>query len=260
MKGLILALLFTTGAYAFQSQIKPASRKGIKMQESKADLEKLAKELNPIIGFYDPLNLAEAEFWDQSNEATIGFLRHAEIKHGRVAMAAFVGYCVHAAGIQFPKHIPGEYTTTSPAELWDQVPTNGQLQIIFFIGFLEYWSELGERVGLPAHYMRGGKPGAFNSFKDNQKDLQLPHPVPFDLYDPFGFNKKKTEEKLAEGRLKEINNGRLAMIGIFGFLAESKVPGSVPFLTGKIAAYDGDYMAPLSPQVTDVVGTLFGSS
>ncbi len=27
------------------------------------DLEKLAKELNPIIGFYDPLNLAEAEFW-----------------------------------------------------------------------------------------------------------------------------------------------------------------------------------------------------
>ena len=36
MKGLILALLFTTGAYAFQSQIKPASRKGIKMQESKA--------------------------------------------------------------------------------------------------------------------------------------------------------------------------------------------------------------------------------
>ena len=48
--------------------------------ETKADLETLAKNLNPAIGYYDPLNLADGEFWGQSNEATIGFLRHAEIK------------------------------------------------------------------------------------------------------------------------------------------------------------------------------------
>ena len=44
--------------------------------------------------------------------------------------------------------------------------------------------------------------------------------------------------------MKEINNGRLAQIGIMGCLAESKVEGAVPAIAGKIAHYDGDYMAP----------------
>ena len=35
------------------------------------------------------------------------------------------------------------------------------------------------------------------------------------------------------------------MLGIFGFLAESKVLGSVPVLSF-IQPYDGDYMAPFA--------------
>lgn len=59
------------------------------------------------MGFWDPLNLAEADFWNQGNEATIGWLRHAEIKHGRVAMAAFVGYIFGANKVAFPWDIAG---------------------------------------------------------------------------------------------------------------------------------------------------------
>ena len=38
---------------------------------------------------------------------------------------------------------------------------------------------------------------------------------------------------------------RAQMIGIMGFVAESKVPGSVPALEGIIKPFAGDVMAPL---------------
>ena len=68
---------------------------------------------------------------------------------------------LHANGIQLPIHIPGDYTTKSPAELWDQVPEAGKWQIVLFVCFLEFFSESGAGG---AHYTKGGKPGAFPSF------------------------------------------------------------------------------------------------
>merc|ERR1719384_621951 len=66
------------------------------LSATKEDLVTIAEKANPIVKFYDPLALADKDFWGQGSEATIGFLRQAEIKHGRVAMAAFVGYCVQS--------------------------------------------------------------------------------------------------------------------------------------------------------------------
>ena len=74
---ILLSLAATASAFAPAST---SSRASVAVQESKADLEALAGSLNPIVKFYDPLNLAEAEFWGTTNEQTIGFLRHAEIK------------------------------------------------------------------------------------------------------------------------------------------------------------------------------------
>ena len=41
------------------------------------------------------------------------------------------------------------------------------------------------------------------------------------------------------------------MLGIFSILAESKVPGSVPLITGLIPEYSGDYMVPFEADLID---------
>jgi hypothetical protein len=93
MKTAVLATL-AASAVAFAPASKPA-RASVAVQETKADLEVMAKKLNPVVGFWDPLNLAEAEFWGTSNEATIGYLRHAEIKY-----VLFLCYCLPVISAQ----------------------------------------------------------------------------------------------------------------------------------------------------------------
>jgi hypothetical protein len=223
------------------------ARRADAYMETLDDLKAKAKELNPI-GYFDPLGLGKASFWDQSNEATIGFLRHAEIKHGRVAMAGFVGYCIHENGIHWPwalsTSLPdySSFEGLSAPAVWDAIPTAAKLQIIVIIGFFEFWSEsqyVLEKDGT-SHYMRGGKPGYFPTFKE------IPHPVPYNLWDPFSFTKRLSEEKKAKSLNAEINNGRLAMIGLMSLVSEARVPGAVPALQGLIKPYTGEVMAPFT--------------
>merc|ERR1719359_1218341 len=197
--------------------------------------------------YWDPLNLATQEFWGQSNEATIGFLRHAEIKHGRVAMAGFIGYCVHENGIHFPWTYPGvdwaAFEKMSAPAVWDNLPVGARIQIIVGVGILEAWGEnsVALEADGEAHYMRGGKPGYYPTFDE------LLHPVPFNLYDPFKLFEDQSEEQKARRLFAEINNGRLAMIGLFSLLLASKSDQAVPILNGLIKKYDGDVMAPFTP-------------
>ena len=92
------------------------------------DLRGLAKTQNPVLGYFDPLKLGDQDFWDQGNDATVGFLRHAEMKHGRVAMAGFVGYCIHENGIRWPwalsTSLPdySSFDGLSAPAVWDATP------------------------------------------------------------------------------------------------------------------------------------------
>jgi len=238
MKLAILSLLAGTAAAFVPAKV---SQPATALHETQADLKELAGKLNPIVKFYDPLGLSEQNFWGKSNEETIGFIREAEVKHGRIAMFAFVGYIAHANGITFPWAMQMDGTPfpqgLTPPEAWDAVSDAGKLQIFSFIGFLELWREIASGT----HYMKGGKIGYFPAF-----DSKYIPGGALNLYDPFGFHKNRSEEAKAAGLVKEINNGRLAMLGIFGFVSEAKMEGAVPALKGIIPHYDGDVMAPLS--------------
>merc|ERR1712008_649640 len=89
--------------------------------------------------------------------------------------------------------------------------------------------------------MGGRQPGKYPSFQLFRDNIHFV----LDLYDPFGFSKKMSAEQKEKRLVMEINNGRLAMLGIFGFLVADKLPGSVPLLTGIAIPYAGDPMVPL---------------
>jgi len=254
----MLSLPSLAAAYSAPATVAPrAVRAASPVMETLDELKVVAAKLNPAVGYWDPLKLAEAEFWDNTNAETIGFLRHAEIKHGRVAMAGFVGYCVQANGIKFPWEPFASITATSPPDQWDALPEAAKIQIILGVGFLEWWSELRLEPGA-MHYMKGGKPGYVPAF-DATPD-QLPHWIGLNLWDPFKFTKDLSPEQKEAKLLTEVNNGRLAMIGLMGLLSEAKVPGSVPLLKGVIPFYAGEPMAPLAytgPSFGEVHSALF---
>merc|ERR1712238_521430 len=206
-----------SGATAFHGTVSAPNRQRSVVMETKAEMVELAKQLNPVVGYWDPLKLADRNFWNQGEEFTIGWIRESELKHGRIAMFGFIGYIV---------------------------PEIGKWQIILFVGLMDIWRE--SKVPLAGdgekHYTKGGKIGYFPTFK------MLPHPVPFDMFRPFGPCTRSEEDK-AKGRVIEINNGRLAMLGLMGFVSEASIPGSVPALAGLIKPYSGEVMAPFASNV-----------
>merc|ERR1719238_130764 len=118
---------------------------------------------------WDPVGFA-----DLGSPATLAWFRHAELKHGRVAMAAFTGWLVATGnqlaiknggeGLHFPGYCSPFQTGTTfadiaaaggPMEQWQAVPEVGKLQILGAIFIIEHQSEWKCKP----HYMSGGVPG-----------------------------------------------------------------------------------------------------
>ena len=163
-----MAMLMPAAAlsYAPVAPVRVASRAAAPVMSTISDLEELAPKLNPVVGYYNPLGLGEDSMsgTGYDAEAIVGYLRHSEIKHGRVAMAAFVGFIVGSNGIHFPWATSFSGLTyadlaaiPAPAAQWDALPTAAKLQIFGLIFLLEVLGESSPALAADGekHYMRG---------------------------------------------------------------------------------------------------------
>lgn len=91
MKTAVFATLLATAA-AFA----PASQKTGSSATQLAAFENELGAQAPL-GYWDPLKICE-----DGNQAQFDRLRYIELKHGRVAMLAVVGYLTTYAGVRFP--------------------------------------------------------------------------------------------------------------------------------------------------------------
>ena len=211
---LAIASLFTLASAYVAPPAAPAAAR-----LASSVLDDLEGDQKPL-GNWDPLNLAETSDFGP----TLAWYRACELKHGRVAMAAFVGFIVNGLGVCWPGEVAPGVTWKScmgatPFDTWDNLPMYGKYQIIAYIGLMEGLTEMQK-----PHYLVPGGDGRNGEvfFNPVKKDLSL--------WDPIGSMAKWSEEKKAHGRLSELQNGRAAMFGIMGFVYAYKGDGYVPGL------------------------------
>mmetsp|Transcript_13616 Transcript_13616/g.31775 ORF Transcript_13616/g.31775 Transcript_13616/m.31775 type:complete len:218 (-) Transcript_13616:150-803(-) len=159
------------------------------------------------LGFYDPLGFVE-----DGDQAKFDRLRYVELKHGRICMLAFLGQITTRYGV----HLPGDidYSGDSFASYpngWaaisgpDAIPSAGLAQIVAFVAALE----LGVMKDIE---------GTGNEFVGDFRNGSL----------DFGWDTFDEETKLSK-RAIELNNGRAAMMGIFGNMVAEQLTGQTMF-------------------------------
>merc|ERR1712176_643270 len=137
------------------------------------------------------------------------FYREVELKHGRVAMLASLGFPLaeqfhplFGGNIDVPSYIA--FQETPLQTFWPAV--------ILIISIIEVFSVFSFNTPF------GGEPWTIRSDYENG-DLG---------FDPLGL-KPTDPAEFKELATKELNNGRLAMIGIAGMVAQELVTGSKLF-------------------------------
>lgn len=145
------------------------------------------------LGLFDPIGvLGDAK---NGNKEDFDRLRYIELKHGRVAMLAVVGYLTTYAGVRFPgaEGIPAGFAALPeiPGMVWAQM--------------IGTWTMMELANG-------GGKIDG----SDNAGTQEFPGDFRNGVLD-FGWDKQTDSWKRSK-RSVELNQGRAAMMGILGLM------------------------------------------
>jgi len=171
------------------------------------------------IGFWDP-----AGFCEDNDEAAFKRRRTVEIKHGRVAMYACIGYIVPeyfkfpgylspSEGIQF-SDVPNGLAALS------KVPVLGGAQIIAFAGLIETTGFFTAKSTTDGRGSRGE--GTFLMSDSTESGEPGNYGVGF----PMWFGKVEDPEARKSKLAAELANGRLAMVAIIGMFFQDGLTGS----------------------------------
>ena len=165
-----------------------------------ADLSKELGAMTPL-GFFDPLQLCK-----DGSQAKFDALRERELKHGRVSMLAVVGYLTTAAGVRFPgaEDIP-DGLAAFPALL----KSSDGMMVLYQMAAFFVMAEICNR---DASEVTGVTPEFVGDYRNGALD--------------FGWDKFSDEEKLKK-RTIELNNGRAAMMGIWGLVTHELMGVSI---------------------------------
>ena len=144
-----------------------------------------------------------------SDFVPMDFLREAELKHGRICMLAYVGFVATDIGLHiypFPEAYEGLTSVTAHDAL---VKQGAMGQILLWASLAEIISTISVMQMLSGS---GREPGYFG-------------------FDPLGFMKGKSEEESNEMKLKELTNGRLAMLAFSGVVTQAVLTqGPFPYV------------------------------
>merc|ERR1719240_771748 len=179
-------------------------RKLIKTLDQVKEKESVLAGITAPLGFFDPLG-----FSTTVTGGKLLFYREVELKHGRIAMLASLGFLV---GENFHPLFGGDIDVPSYLA-FQQTPLQN------------FWPAVVAAIAIPEIY-------SVLTFQDpstgEQWAMKEDH-QPGDLgFDPLGL-KPEDPKEFKEMQTKELNNGRLAMIAAAGMIAQELATGQKLF-------------------------------
>ena len=160
------------------------------VQQQRSSSVRLNAWINEKVGivaptnFFDPLGLSK-----NKSDQVMKHYRESELKHGRVAMAACLGWYLTAGGVHpaFDSKL-----SSDPIEAMTQLPLLGWMQIVFACGAVEWLAEkIKERPGYEPGDLLGSAYWVDNS-----------------------------DAGWVDYQNKELTNGRLAMLAFMGIFVQ----------------------------------------